>query len=76
MFSVLQTYHYLRKLLYAQVVRSLFKKITNHQALRKQPNCCAPAEYVNHKQYMEITKLRANTAGGCWWHTADKVDRN
>ncbi len=66
MFSVLQTYHYLRKLLYAQVVRSLFKKITNHQALRKQPNCCAPAPYV--KQDIEVTK--------CWWHTADKVDRN
>jgi hypothetical protein len=68
MLSVLQTYHYLRKLhcTYTQVVRSLFKKITNHQVLKKQPNCCAPAEYVTHKQDIEITKLRADTAGGCW----------
>jgi hypothetical protein len=54
------------KITYAQVVSSLFKKITNHQALKKQPNCCAPAEYVNPKQDIEITKLRADTAGGCW----------
>ena len=64
------------KITYAQVVRNLFKKITNHQALRKQQNCCDPAEYVNHKQDIEVTKLRADTAGRCWWHTADKVDRN